>query len=762
MNKLRVLATAIAVLFSALSIFASEYYVAPSGSPSGNGSKERPWDLTTALAQPPAVKPGDTIWLRGGTYVGHYASKLRGSQNKPIVVRQFAGERATLDGNDGTTSVTLVVDGSDTWFWGFEVTNSNSNRTSSNANPVPGRGEAINLLGARTRLINLALHDTSQGVLTTTDIPDTEVSGCLIYYNGYDGTDRGHGHGIYIQNAAPSVKHLYDNVIFDQFGIGIHAYTESGKLDNLDFEGNTSFNNGALSTVTGLTTDILVGANGSPAANAGDSAKVAKNTTLKNNYTYFSGAGGTAMNLGFSKGIASPVLVDNYVAGGAALVLSNAFRPITMTGNSLYGALTGFQSSEFPSNTYYTARPTGVKFFVRQNRYEPGRANITIYNWDKAPTVDVDVHGAIMPGTHYELRDAQNFFGPPVLSGVYTGAPLHVPMAALAPATPVGRPAPPSTGPEFQVFVLLPTAPPSASRGAVHRPTDTARLPATVQRSIADRAPALAASTFFPGVRGGLDRAVPDSPAAGALDGPCATATFATARAASAGRDERSSDSTTLYFGAVVASRGAAGCRTSFSARNHGGEPALVSLAFLEHDREGGGAPTASFVLGPGESRHADDVLAAFFGLEETYGAIELETDSPYVRALATTISESPPAERLDRGIAAGRPTVSNSLSGLAVDQGNSGHVLLVNPGLAGAVVSLTLLGSETRPSETTFVVVPPRACRRQPLASLFPAAAAGGELLSVAFDAGGLPILALGPIAEADRPPRPAGPSQR
>ena len=43
--------------------------------------------------------------------------------------------------------------------------------------------------------------------------------------------------------------------------------------------------------------------------------------------------------------------------------------------------------ADFANNTYYSARPTGTKVFVRPNKYEPGRANITIYNWDKAATV---------------------------------------------------------------------------------------------------------------------------------------------------------------------------------------------------------------------------------------------------------------------------------------------------------------------------------------------------------------------------------------
>src|SRR3954471_15278159 len=43
----------------------ANYYVAPNGSSSGDGSIGRPWNLQTALDGPSSVRPGDTIWLRG-------------------------------------------------------------------------------------------------------------------------------------------------------------------------------------------------------------------------------------------------------------------------------------------------------------------------------------------------------------------------------------------------------------------------------------------------------------------------------------------------------------------------------------------------------------------------------------------------------------------------------------------------------------------------------------------------------------------------
>ena len=86
-----------------------------------------------------------------------------------------------------------------------------------------------------------------------------------------------------------------------------------------------------------------------------------------------------------------------------------------MTGNTFYGSISGFTQSQFPNNTYYSSRPTGVKVFVRPNAYEPGRGNITIYNWDLRARSPWTSGSLLSTGSYYEVRDAQNPFGPPVL-----------------------------------------------------------------------------------------------------------------------------------------------------------------------------------------------------------------------------------------------------------------------------------------------------------------------------------------------------------
>ncbi len=424
---------------------AEDFYVAPNASPGGTGTLSNPWTLATALDHPTVVGPGDTIWLRGGTYAGApFESFLSGTAANPIIVRQYPGERAMIDGNYNGNDHTLTIKGSHTWYWGFEIFNSDPTRYSPTPSAPPRRGSGVSQVGIGTRMINMIVHDTSQGVITAEVATGAQIYGCLFYYNGWDAPDRGHGHAIYAQNLGSTPKPIHDNIMFQQFGWGIHAYSEGGHLDNLDFQGNVSFNNGGISG--SWHTNILVGGQ----------QNVATSPRLTSNYTYNTGHVNNN-NLGYNAGCSSPTVTNNYFSSDTALGVHNC-SSMTITGNTFYGSTSGFSQSGFPNNTYHgSTRPTGVKVFLRPNAYEPGRAHIVVYNWDLDSTVNLDLSSFLAPGAAYALRNAQNPFGPPVASGVYDGQPVAVPMAGLTPATPVGVPAPAPSGTEFNVFILTST-----------------------------------------------------------------------------------------------------------------------------------------------------------------------------------------------------------------------------------------------------------------------------------------------------------------
>jgi hypothetical protein len=427
-----------------------DFYVAPAGSSAGDGSLSNPWDLATALGQPGAVQPGDTIWLRGGTYVGTFTGNLTGLAEAPITVRQYPGERATLDGAGRSPGTILTVHGAYTVYRDFEVMSS--------TNPTPdggGRPEGLSVSGANTKLVNLVIHDTgSHGITFSEGAVDSEISGCLIYHNGTNQLD----HGIYAQNIN-GTKWLLDNIFFRNYGFGIHAYAQDGHLNNFDMEGNVSFENGKLNPSKPYKSNILLGAGGTAATSCTSSPQVAQNPRLVNNYTYHPrGAGGREIDLGYSVGSCNPTAIGNYLVGDTTLNLGPAFGTIAITDNTFYGPVARFSEFNYPGNLYLSSQPAGVKVFVRPNQYEAGRANITVYNWNLQDSIGVDISSVVGVGAQYEIRNAQNFFASPVASGTYSGGSVSLPMTGLSAATPVGWPSPSPTGPEFNAFILITTS----------------------------------------------------------------------------------------------------------------------------------------------------------------------------------------------------------------------------------------------------------------------------------------------------------------
>jgi len=185
------------------------------------------------------VQPGDTIWLRGGTYAGTFSSGLTGSASAPVVVRQYPGERATLDGGASQNDV-LTVNGSYAIYWGFEIMESGTQRYGQAGTGGGIRGDGVYVQNASNiKLINLIVHDVGHGTYTENTAHNIEISGWIIYNGGYEDGVRSDGHGIYIKNDGIGFKVARDNVIFNQFGFGIHGYAQgTTTLKNLVFDGN--------------------------------------------------------------------------------------------------------------------------------------------------------------------------------------------------------------------------------------------------------------------------------------------------------------------------------------------------------------------------------------------------------------------------------------------------------------------------------------------------------------------------------------------
>ena len=431
----------------------SGYFVSPSGSSSGDGSWDRPWDLPTALANTAGrIQPGDTVWVRGGTYRGTFrsSSNLKGTAAAPVVVRQYPGERAILDANGGTVSA-LYVGGEYSVFWGLEFTNTDPRRELS---MTERRTNVIANYANHTKYINLVIHDGGVGFYNESPYYDVEIVGCVIYNNGYQRPDRGHSHAIYLRsNTGPVIAR--DNIMFNQFGYGVHVFTNpgEGQLNNIRLEGNVAFNNGTLSS-NSTSSNILFG---------GDDYSTGG--VLKSNYTYESpSVAAKNVRVGYGSTKNGTVQVsDNYFAGGATVLDVGYWSSLTATNNQLMGIGTvvtlndpALTMSKFAGQTQ-AALPTATKVVVRKNPYEAGRANVTVYNWSGNGSVDLDLSGILPQGASYEIRNVQDWFGTPVVSGTYNGGSVTLPIRAVAPPVPVGfsTSRSPSTGTTFGAYVVM-------------------------------------------------------------------------------------------------------------------------------------------------------------------------------------------------------------------------------------------------------------------------------------------------------------------
>lgn len=474
------------------------YYVAVDGAPTGDGSREHPWDIHTALAGADGrIQPADTVWLRGGRYVGHFVSRLTGTPEAPIIVRQVPGERATLDNPEtapghspkfrstftGRAYVTLKVAGEWVWYWGFEVIHSSPDRD-------VARTDGVYPTAPNNRFINLVIHDNAVGVSFSNDSRNSEVYGCVIYNNGYSDIDRTHGHGIYAKNDGRFLKRVRDNIVFNQFRNGIQVYTDagSGQLKGFLIEGNVWFNNGVLTSNSAPDGNILIGGR-----------EPADQIVLRHDMTYFSpGVNARNVRIGYKDPLRNGAVTvqGNYFVGGNPVLTFGNWNQARIADNVLAGsgvilALThpprtdqvwsGNRYVRDPDATAWTYRDTAYTFegwrhatrfgatdqadwpppsepqvFVRPNAYERGRANIIVYNWSRRSTVSVDVSGLLHTGDRFAVHNVQDFFGTPVLSGTYAGGPLVLPMTAIEPPRPIGGSpgTPPRTGPDFNVFVL--------------------------------------------------------------------------------------------------------------------------------------------------------------------------------------------------------------------------------------------------------------------------------------------------------------------
>lgn len=488
----------------------SKWYVSETGSSSGTGSISSPWSLEYALRGAkvngvPRIVGGDTVLVRGGTYrgdlavapVGKYVVTVSGTPGARIVFREYQQEQAIIEDNTvGSNAVPdntpggksqFNVSGSNLEFWGFEFRNVN-------AEPLrpTRRSNMVYNQGSNNRYEQLIIHDGGVGFYSEAFTSNVSIRGCIIYNVGYQKADRGHGHALYLRSNTGDVR-ATNNVMFNTFGYGIHAFTDPGEQLNGIFLGvNVAFNSGTLST-NSKAGNILLG---------GDD--YANDDTVVSNFTYFTpGWGGTNVQVGWKNFPNGVVRMDgsNYFVGGDTVFHFGywaylSLEVITLVGS---GRLIKMQDPAHPlpyswyGGTYWGRSPTSsswthgssnltldawhqstglgagdvanpgmptttktVSSFYWANRdgSPPKGGFLIIYNWGQLSSVVVSSFCSMLPGGGtFKVHHVYDLNGPPIMTGSCPSASVPVPIVSRNAPQPYGVTKQlPATGTDFVVY----------------------------------------------------------------------------------------------------------------------------------------------------------------------------------------------------------------------------------------------------------------------------------------------------------------------
>ena len=396
----------------------------------GNGTTgaiDDPYSITAAFAAG-AVSPGETLWLRGGTYywptrtygVTGHPVYLQGTAESPITIRPYPGERAIMDGgvSNGTAPAHLRIRD-------LEVIVSEN---IGDARASDGQGEytydlgrpwgGINFTaGTNLKFINNIVHANMQGVGFWQNLSgNSELYGNLIYDNGWTvpNTDpppdlKGQGHGIYTQNGGTHEdwKYIRNNMLLDNWNNSAQAYGSSSAYVDRYWVSENIVARGPH-TYDGR---FLIGGS-RPSYQLRVHDNVSYHAALQVGYNFYSGNRG-----------------DDVIATGNRIWSKIEFGEMTNYTRSnnwdwywLYWAN--------PKMDGVTVDPSATPFtFVYPNEYDSSRAHVAVMAFQEEETATLNVSGFLSVGDNWELMDPQDFYGDPLQSGTCSDTTITVALA---------------------------------------------------------------------------------------------------------------------------------------------------------------------------------------------------------------------------------------------------------------------------------------------------------------------------------------------
>jgi hypothetical protein len=460
---------------------ASQWFVSTNGS--GVGSITNPWGLQVALTNA-AVLPGDTIWLRGGTYIppatnSQYPGEpmwwttLTGATNNLIALRSYTNEWARID----RPWIFYEYSGINLYFRDLEFYDSLKGHHPTNSSYPQGPWVHFKSKSNATgnEWINCVVHDVDDCWAN-----ETTIRGCIIWHVGLNG---------------------YEHVCYpvgNSFVGNISAWHVCNVVN--------------LNEVTGATirSNIMFGAGQSVGGTWwGDILTGSGNYEISHNYIYNYYPTNLAESSVYlcSSPSGTALFADNVIASQDPVrFTTDSFVAVTLTNNVLCmnSGGQGYQVIQRPANigtwtvnynAYFARSPNTVVFrnlvtnyytfgqwqaatgfdshststnaslptnsiYVIPNQDQPMRAHIAVYNWSHDNNVSVNLTNVLAQGDSYQLYNAQDYGRGPIQTGIVTSATISLPMTNLTTApvlygTNWGLTNPPPMSPEFGAFVII-------------------------------------------------------------------------------------------------------------------------------------------------------------------------------------------------------------------------------------------------------------------------------------------------------------------
>ena len=402
MKYMLVLFTCLLATASQIS-FADQWYIAPDGKSTNSGTQVSPWDIASALSGKQKIAAGDTIYLLEGTYRRRpkelFEIRLVGTEKAPIHIRSLPRRRVRIDGGLSVQNPSAHVWVHDLEIFVSEPKPKQAISPGSHPKDLNRPWGGVHMFGGKNcKYINLIIHSCNQGISCWKGEINPEIYGCIIYDNGWLGTDRGHGHCIYTQNDE-GVKTISNCIMSCRYDgtYTLHAYgSDRAYVNNYLVQENIFYKKGPF----------LIGG-----------GRPSHNIRVFRNYLY---------NVGMRIGYAAPYnencqVRDNVIVNGGLDIVR--YNKVIREGNVI------IKDKEHPK---------GTKSVLLANRFDPNRAHLVVYNWDREDELEVRTKLFLRNGDSYRIMDPQDFFGTPVTQGRCRNDTIRIPVKA-----------------EFGVFVVL-------------------------------------------------------------------------------------------------------------------------------------------------------------------------------------------------------------------------------------------------------------------------------------------------------------------